>query len=238
MEVNSTSNLNQHYFNVLEKKQQETTSGNFQEEFNIQNTSRSLKKTFQPQDKQHELFSYSNTKNMTTQDIDEYFSGKTDKEKEDMEYLIKVSSNFSENDIANEVIFEEAKSQKNRSLQQQFLYKMSDGLFIKGQDKPPIVLNLEWFQAKDKGISNPEKMGIYLTPNAQYNYENKTTELNKKLSEEEGGKYFLDMARITKEWMEKSEGYSNYDYYKKDYEMYLRMSNNYHTLLEQKENSL
>lgn len=237
MQINSNTNIDQAYQKTLYSEENKTSSQSFKDELAKQTSSNSLQitsaiqKADEVQEREHEVLTYENTKGMTDQEVDKYFSQRTKEERDTIKYLIQVSNNFSEDDTANEVVFQEAMLKDSFSDQEKFLFKMNVELFVEGVDKPSIHLNSEWFHAKDNSIANPEKQGIYVTPDSQYNYEYRETKPSQKFSTEEASRYFSDMAKITKAWMEKMEGFSIYDYYKKDYEMYQRMSENYNTLL-------
>ena len=236
MQINSNTAINSDY-STSSKTQQATTSfakalKEEQEKVTTSVTTSSVSKVDKPQTREYEVLTYANTKGMTNNEVDKYFSQSSEEERDTIKYMIRVSNNFSEDDIANEVIFEEAKLKEDLSSQQKFLFKMSDGLFVEGVDYPPIRINDEWFKAIDSGITNPEKIGIYASPEAQYNYESGKTAFTPKLTEKEASEFFSTMENILKEWMEKSEGTMAYDDYKEDYEMYKRMSETYNDLVE------
>ncbi len=244
MQINSNTAINNDY-STSSKTQQATTSfakalEEEQEKVTTSVTTSSVSKVDKPQTREYEVLTYANTKGMTNNEVDKYFSERTNEEREKIKYMIKVSNDFSDNDLANEAVFKEAELKENGYDQLKFSMKIDRGLkpFIKGIDYPPIRINDEWFKAIDSGITNPEKIGIYASPEAQYNYESGKTAFTPKLTEKEASEFFSTMENILKEWMEKSEGTMAYDDYKEDYEMYKRMSNNYNDLLlQQEENS-
>lgn len=115
MQINSTTSLNTQYITDLQNKQA-TASSSFEDELTSQNeetseiTTSSVSEIVEPQERYYNVYTYENTKGMSSDDIDEYFQDKTEEQRIEIKSAVLISNSFSENDLANEAVFNEMKN--------------------------------------------------------------------------------------------------------------------------------
>ena len=117
MQINSTTSLNTQYVTDLQNKKSETPSTSFQDSLTNQEedtitvgTTSSISAVAEPQERYHNVYTYENTKGMTSDDIDEYFAERTEVERQKIKSVVFEANSFSQNDFANEAVFNELKN--------------------------------------------------------------------------------------------------------------------------------
>ena len=251
MQINSNSGISQQYLTALQNKQA-TTSTNFedsltkeQEETTTVGTTSSVSKVEEQQERLHEVLTYANTKGMSYDDVDEYFSERTEEERSHIKFLITVSNNFSEDDTANEAIFMEANSKTTLRERQDFSAQLAleSSDFSLGAPTLSDVLRVSdaWLAANKSGMTNLQEKGIFMNAADKARYENgsKYVSYNEtKLSSEEASDFLSTMLNLAQQRMDEARGTAVYDDYKEAYERYNRMNDTYNDLVaKQEENS-
>ena len=251
MQINSTINVQQQYFNALENKHKENDSQTFKKELSQQNSYEKVQEFSQTTkveeaiERFHEVLTYENTKGMTNEEVDKYFSERSEEERSHIKFMIGVSNNFSEDDIANEAIFIEAKSKVSLKSRQEFSIQMAKETMDYSLGTPNLsdVLRVssEYVQAKRAGIENPEKQGIFMNAADKALYE---SGLNGKvgyndtlLTSQEASDFLSKMLNLAQQRMDEARGTALFNDYKEAFERYQRMNDNYNSLLAGKEES-
>jgi len=249
MQINSVINVNQQYFNALENKHKENVSEGFKEELKGENSSEEVKSTTstksvdeqQPQ-RYHEVFTYANTKGMTDDDIDVYFSERSEEERGQIKGIVRMANNFSENDAANEAVFNEFKkypddlgagSMKGIN----FILEKENYLLGHPTLANVLVVSDEYLAAIKSGLENPAAQGIFMNAahKARYESGDNNISFNTKFTEEQADDFLATMTQLAKDKMDEARGTAVFGDYKEAYERYKRMNDNYNSLLAQNE---
>lgn len=244
MQINSNSGISQQYLTALQNKQA-TTSSSFedsltkeQEETTTVGTTSSVSKVEEQQERLHGVFTYANTKGMTSDDIDIYFSEKTEEERGKIKAVVQTASNFSDNDAANEAVFNEFKNYSHdlgkASLKGLNFYieKSNFALGVPTLNNV-IVASDEWIAAIQSGMSNPQEHGIFMNEAEKARYESGQTNFgNVKFTSEQADDFLSTMTQLAKDKMDQSRGTAVFNDYKEAYERYSRMNDNYNDLVE------
>ncbi|RXJ76998.1 hypothetical protein CRV03_06965 [Arcobacter sp. F155] len=192
-----------------------------------------------PKERLHNVYTYENTKGMSNEDVDKYFSSKSEEERSQIKFSINISNNFSEDNIANEAIFEEAKTKLSLKDRQQFSIELAleTQNFSLGTPTINNVLRVspEFWDAIGSGIANPRELGIFINAADKALYESGQRGINyneTKFSSSEATDYISTMFNLAKQRMEESKGSPVYDDYKTAFERYERIYNTYTEKLE------
>jgi len=245
MQINSTIRLNTQYITDLQNKQA-TTSSSFEDELTSQNEetseiiTSSVSAIAEPQERFYNVYTYENTKGMSSDDIDEYFQDKTEEERNQIKFTVNISNNFSEDDLANEAIFDEAKGKISLKSRQEFSIQMAmeTDNFLLGTPTLSDVLTISdaYLNAIQSGIQNPEAQGIYMNESSKARYESGNFLIKAvTFTSEEATDFLSTMTQLAKDKMEESEGSQIYDDYKEAYERYSRMNDTYNELVAKEE---
>jgi hypothetical protein len=246
MQINSNSGISQQYLTALQNKQA-TTSSSFedsltkeQEETTTVGTTSSVSKVEEPQERLHEVFTYANTKGMTSDDIDIYFSEKTEEERTRIKQVVQIANDFSEDDAANEAVFNEVKNNvpklgvKSLFTGSFYMEKSNYALGVPTLNNV-IVASDEWIAAIQSGMSNPQEHGIFMNEAEKARYESGQTSFgNVKFTSEQADDFLSTMTQLAKDKMDQSRGTAVFNDYKEAYERYSRMNDNYNDLVEKK----
>lgn len=250
MQINSNSGISQQYLSALQNKQ-ETTSTSFEDTLTKEQekttttvgTTSSVSKVEEPQERYHEVFTYANTKGMTSDDIDIYFSERTEAERGKIKAVVQTANNFSDNDAANEAVFNEFKNYPQDlgmgSLKgiNFFVEKSNFALGVPSLNNV-LVVSDEYLAAKKAGIDNPEAQGIFMNATHKARYESGQTSFgNVKFTSEQADNFLSTMTQLAKDKMDQSRGTAVFNDYKEAYERYSRMNDNYNDIVAKKEES-
>ena len=218
------------------------SSNDFSKMLQEQNSSEEVVSTNSVEEKKerfHNVYTYENTKGMSNEDVDKYFSSKSEEERSQIKFSISISNNFSEDDIANEAIFEEAKTKFSLKDRQQFSIELAleTQNFSLGTPTINNVLRVspEFWDAIGSGIANPRELGIFMNAADKALYESGQRGINyneTKFSSSEAADYISTMFNLAKQRMEESAGSPVYDDYKQAFERYERIYNSYTEKLE------
>jgi len=251
MQINSNSGISQQYLSALQNKQA-TTSSSFEDNLTKEQeettktvgTTSSVSKVEEPQERLHEVLTYANTKGMSYDDVDEYFSERTEEERSQIKFMVKVSNNFSEDDAANEAIFTEAKSKVSMQSRHEFSIQMAVETMDYSLGAPTLnnVLRVsdEWLAAKQAGMTNLQEKGIFMNAADKARYESgvRGSSYNDTLfSSEEASDFLSTMLNLAQQRMDEARGTAVYDDYKEAYERYSRMNDTYNDLVAKQEES-
>ena len=238
MQINSTTSLNTQYVTDLQNKKSETPSTSFQDSLTNQEedtttvgTTSSVSAIEEPQERYHNLYTYENTKGMTNDDIDEYFSGKTEEQRNEIKSTVFIANSFSENDFANEAVFNEVKNHSSEFNSIDFFMEKSD--FAEGyatlHSNAPIVAWDAWISGESPYLNAEHKARVE---------SGRVTFGNVKFISEQAEDFLSTMTQLAKDKMEQSEGSQVYDDYKEAYDRYSRMNDTYNELVaKQAENN-
>jgi len=183
------------------------------------------------------FLSYENTKDMTQEDVKNYFSQSTFAQKRHINLMIRVSNHFSKNELINKVIFEELRLMDDLSKRIEY----SLGLMLEKENfllgfpalHDVLILSPEWIHYEKNGGVNGAQEGVFMNKQHQARYEKKNT-LNFKdtlLSQSEATDFLIEMFNISKEKYEESKGTVLEDDYKDALIRYTRMYQRYLTYL-------
>lgn len=230
MQVNPTTNGSQQYFNALQNKQNQTSTQNFGDQLTSESDSTSSIQTSQtttntqaveePQKRFHEVFTYANTKGMSNDDIDTYFSERTDEERDQIKYVVSMANNFSDNDAANEAVFNEFKNHPMESANKSMVgtdFFTDKYNFFQGSPKLSNVL-----------VASDDTNEIIGKP--AYGSQQSII-LNVKFTSKQASNFLSTMTQLAKNKMDEARGTQVYDDYKEVYDRYNRMNDNYNDLL-------
>ncbi len=190
-----------------------------------------------PKGKQYHELTYENTKDMTLSDVKKYFPDVIEEEISHINFMIKISTNFSKNVLVNKAIFEEAK----------FIFDIHDriefslGLALEKQNfllevpalHDVLVKSDEWIAYEKRGGKNATANGIFMNKQHKARYEfGKTIKYNETLlSQEEATDFLITMINLAKENFEKAKGSELEDDYKVALDRYSRLYETYIELL-------
>ena len=235
MQINANSGINQDYFTLSQTQKTNTT---------VETTSDTKSVEEQQTERYHEVLTYANTKGMSYDDVDEYFSERTEEERSQIKFMIGVSNNFSEDDIANEAIFQEAKSKVSMQSRHEFSIQMAKETMDYSLGAPNLsdvlVVSDEYIAANKAGLTNLNEKGIFMNAADKARYESgvRGSSYNDTLfSSEEAGDFLSTMTQLAKDKMEQSAGTQVYKDYKEAYERYSRMNDTYNDLVAKQEES-
>lgn len=249
MQINSNLEISQQYLTALQNKQS-TTSTSFedsltkeQEETTFVGTTSSTSNIEEPQERYHEVFTYENTKGMTAEEIDTYFSEQTEEERGKIKAVVQIANNFSDNDAANEAVFNEFKNYSNDLGMGSFkginffVEKSNFALGVPTLNNV-IVASDEWIAAMQSGMSNPQEHGIFMNEAEKARYERGQTSFgNVKFTSEQADDFLSTMTQLAKDKMDQSRGTAVFNDYKEAYERYSRMNDTYNDLVTKQEES-
>ena len=247
MQINSNSGISQQYLSALQNKQA-TTSTNFedsltkkQEETTTVGTTSSVSKVEEPQERYHEVFTYANTKGMTSDDVDEYFSERTEEERTRIKQVVQIANDFSEDDAANEAVFNEVKNNIPKlGVKSLFTgnFYMEKSNYALGAPtlSNVLVVSDERIAAIQSGMSNPQEHGIFMNATDEARYESGQTSFgNVKFTSEQASDFLSTMTQLAKDKMDQARGTAVFNDYKEAYERYSRMNDNYNDIVAKKE---
>ena len=251
MQINSTTSLNTQYVTDLQNKQNETPSTSFQDSLTNQEkdtttvgTTSSISAVEEPQERYHNVFTYANTKGMTSDDVDEYFAERSEQERNHIKSVVATANTFSEDDLANEAVFNEFKNYTNVGNGKELI---STGFFTEksnfSKGMPSISNTFEisgqYLAAIQAGIQNPEAQGIYMNDTSKARHESGDFSIIAvTFTSEDASDFLSTMTQLTKDKMEQSSGSQVYDDYKEVYDRYSRMNEDYNELVaKQAENN-
>ena len=180
----------------------------------------------------HEL-TYENTKDMTPNDVRKYFPDVIEEEISHINFMIKISNNFSKNTLANKAIFEEAK----------FIFDINDrvefslGLALEKENfllevpalHDVLIKSKEWIAYEKSGGKNATADGIFMNEQheARYYY-GKRIKYNETLfTQEEATDFLITMINLAKENYESSIDSEFKDDYKIALDRYSRLYETY-----------
>ncbi len=251
MQINSNSGITQQYLTALQNKQA-TTSTSFEDSLTKEQeettttvgTTSSVSKVEESQERYHEVFTYANTKGMTAEEIDIYFSERTEAERGKIKAVVQTANNFSDNDAANEAVFNEFKNYPNDLGMGSFkginffVEKSNFALGVPTLNNV-IVASDEWIAAMQSGMSNPQEHGIFMNEAEKARYESGQNSFgNVKFTSEQAADFLSTMTQLAKDKMDQSRGTAVFNDYKEAYERYSRMNDNYNDIVaKQEENS-
>jgi len=246
MQINSTTNLNTQYITDLQNKQA-TASSSFEDELTSQNeetseiTTSGVSAIAEPQERYYNVYTYANTKGMTSDDIDEYFQDKTEEERNHIKSVVATANSFSEDDLANEAVFNEFKNYTNVGNGKELI---STNFFTEKSNFSKGLIGLsntfeisgQYLAAKQAGIQNPQAQGIYMNEADKARHESGDFSIiGVTFTSEEATDFLSTMTQLAKDKMEQSAGTQVYDDYKEAYERYSRMNDNYNELVAKEE---
>jgi len=179
------------------------------------------------------LLSYENTKEMSQEDVKNYFSQSTFAQKRHINLMIRVSNHFSKNELINKVIFEELRLMGNLSERVEY----SLGLTLEKENfllgfpalHDVLILSPEWIHYEKNGGENGAKEGVFMNQQHQARYEQKDSSGYKQslLSQNEASDFLIVMFNLAKEKYEESKGSVVEDDYKSALIRYTRMYQRY-----------
>lgn len=236
-EINTSNYTNYAQIIMSEIKSMDSSSDTTLKELELQSqvvdiiANIQLKK--EPRKKVINLLTYENTKNMSTLDVDKYFSKKSEEEKSHIKFMITISNNFSKNDIANKAIFEEVRYMidVNERIDFSLGLALEKENFILGAPAlhDVLVLSDEWIAYNDAGGENGAKKGIFMNEQHKARYEyGKTIKYNEKLlSQEEATDFLIMMLNIAKDNYKEAKGSELVDEHKDALDRYNRLYKTY-----------
>ena len=175
--------------------------------------------TEEPKERIYNLVTYENTKGMSDEDVEKYFPNKSDNEKMLIRAMIDITENFSDNDMLNEAIFEEAKLKQTKDDMLEYSIQL-----LHEKDN---------FQLGVPSVANAIRVSdLNMQYEVAYNNGNPLNFSNINLTNEEAKEYIVTMFNLSKQRMEESAGTAVYDDYKQAFERYERIYNSYTEKLE------
>ena len=248
MEINSTSSMVQEYLIALKNQQSKTTTKSFEDEMNhnistnrTQSTSIVNTNSEDTKERFHEVYTYENTKGMSEDDIDTYFSNKTEEQRGQIKAVVRMANNFSENDAANEAVFNEFKNHPQDmgvgSMKSMNFFMEKDNYLLGHPTLANVlVVSSEYVAAKQAGVDNPEAQGIFMNAahKARYESGNNTISFNTKFTSKQADDFLETMTKLAKDKMDQARGTQVFDDYKEAYERYDRMNSDYNNILEKR----
>jgi len=247
MQINSNSGISQQYLSALQNKQA-TTSSSFedslikeQEETTTVGTTSNVSKVEEPQERYHEVFTYANTKGMTNDDLDEYFSESSEGQRAHIKSVVYIANAFSDDDLANEAVFNEFKNHSNIAdgntlVSTNFFTEKSNFSMGMATLSNVLVVSDEYLAAKQSGMSNPHAQGIFMNAADKARYESGDYTIKAvKFTPESASDFLSTMTQLAKDKMEQSAGTQVYNDYREAYERYSRMNDTYNDLVVKKE---
>jgi hypothetical protein len=174
---------------------------------------------------------------MSPKDVDKYFHELSISEKRHINFMIRISNNFSKNDNVNEAIFEEARfiTDINDKVEFSLGLALEKENFLLGVPAlhDVLILSDEWISYTESGGKNGAKDGVFMNAQhkARYNSNKKIKYNEVLLSQEEATDFIITMVNLSRDIHSKSKG-SEFEFeYEDAYERYNHMYEIYIGLL-------
>jgi hypothetical protein len=179
---------------------------------------------------------------MSNDEVDKYFSERSEEERGQIKSLIYISSNFSEDDSANEAVFNEFKNanlDSSKSLiSTNFFAEKSN--FVNGTASlsNTIEVSHEYHMAQLAGVTNAYELGIFMNAADKARYESGNYMIiDTKFTSSEATDFLSTMTQLAKDKMDEARGTAVFDDYKEAFERYSRMNDNYNDLVAKEEST-
>lgn len=205
MRIDTSNHSN--YYKVEKKVENQKNNSDFDNILNVTDDKSNTIST----DKLFNVVTYENTKGMTDEDVEKYFPNKSEDEKMLIRAMIDISNNFSENDMVNEVIFEEAKLKHTKAE----MLEYSIGLLHEKDN----------FQLGVPSVHDAIKVSdLKMQQEAAFNNGNRLNFSNSKLTEQEALDFIRTMFNLSKINLDESRGTVVEENYQKAFERYGRLN--------------